>query len=384
LTTQLKFKTVLIDATSLNRRMKGVGRYAYNLCCQLDARLPKKWRLLLVVVSKELPDFPEGFRGEFVTVPNASELSFGLRVFPRLIREYQADVFIRPADKIGRGYGLPTLTVCHDLNPLIWAVQPPRPFKRQVIDAAWEYLRGFAMRKSDLVICNSEFVRDAACKHFGLDRKRTVVGPCGVDPRITELASLADLEVLRSEFGGKGFILTFATGDEREGFRSLPRLWAATREAGYPGRLVVVGVEMNALYTKKLREDFSSLGISESVVLQPFLGESELPRLSGLYAAADFYLETSRHEGFGMQLIEAMACGTTCFSTGKGALMEIGGGFPLKLADDPITAGYAIATQWHCSAHLRNNDRQVAYAKTFNWNIVGRIAGEFIMHIEKD
>ena len=380
----MEFKTILIDATSLNRRLKGVGRYAYNLCCQLDTRLPKEWRMLLVVVPTGLPDFPRGFRGEFVTVPSVSEFSLGLRVLPQLIREHRPDVLIRPADKIGRGYGLPTLTVCHDLNPLIWAVQPPRPFKRQVIDTVWEYFRGLAMRKSDLVVCNSHFVQEAVSKHFGLDKKRTVVGPCGVDLRIPELSSKADLKGLKSEFGGKGFILTFATGDEREGYRCLPVLWASTREAGYPGKLIIAGVKMDAIYTKELQAEFNSLNLANSVEWIPFLGEAELPRLAGLYRAADFYLETSLHEGFGMQLLEAMACGTTCFSTGKGALPEVGNGFPLELADTPESAGRAIAAHWNCGSHRRNNQEQVTHAKSYTWDIAGSIATDFVLQREKD
>lgn len=359
---------VLVDATSLNRRMKGVGRYTWHLCAALSHELPGNARLLLVAFAGDLPDFPEGFRGDWLRLPYRSEVRLGLWEFPRLLHDTGANVFIRPADKIGRRYAVPTLTVCHDVNPLIWAVQPSRPWSRRMIDRIWERLRGRALRESDHVICNSEFIRQAVVRHFGLASNRTSVGYCGVDPRIPRLAGASHLATVRRKIGADQFLLTFATGDEREGFGILPEFWSATRQAGYPGKLVVAGVKEGANYACRLRQEFQSAGSVDSVVFLPFLGEEQIGELAGLYGAADFYLETSRHEGFGMQLLEAMACGTTCFSSGRGALTEIGGGFPLVLAiESPLVAGTAVAAAWRAGAHRRDNSAQVAHAQAFNW-----------------
>ena len=54
--------TILVDATSLNRRMKGVGRYAWHLCEALSRGLPAETELVLAVFEGEPPDFPAGFR----------------------------------------------------------------------------------------------------------------------------------------------------------------------------------------------------------------------------------------------------------------------------------------------------------------------------------
>ena len=370
--------TVLVDATSLSRQMKGVGRYTWQICDALSRGLPAEADLMLAVFDAALPDFPPDFRGRLIRLPYRSELRLGLVEFPRLIRQTRAKVFIRPADKIGCHYQVPTLTVCHDVNPLIWAAQPSRPWRRKMIEPVWEIFRGRALRASDRVICNSQFIRVAAARHFGLAAGRTSVGYCGVDRRIPELAKATHPADFRQQMGIGHFLLVFATGDEREGSNMLPELWQATRAAGYPGQLVIAGIKEGAAYAEALRKAFQPAGGAGTVIYRPFLGEEKLAELAGLYRAADFYLETSRHEGFGMQLVEAMACGTTCFSSGRGALTEVGGGFPLPLdIENPAAAGQAVGAAWREGLHMRDNTDQVTHALTFNWVDTGRQVVQF-------
>jgi glycosyltransferase involved in cell wall biosynthesis len=330
--------------------------------------LPEGARLILVAFDVDLPEFPTGFRAQWIRLPYRSEVRLGLWEFPGLIRTTGATVFIRPADKIGRHYSVPTLTVCHDLNPLIWQTQPRRPFFRRAIENVWEQMRGRGLRHSARVICNSEFVRSAAIRHFGLAEEKTAIGYCGVDRRIVDLAASTKVAQVLYRLETKHFLLAFATGDEREGFRVLPDLWAAARQAGYEGKMVVAGFTKEMPYAQELRRAFQSRSLLDSVVFLPFFGEDKLADLAGLYRAADFYLETSRHEGFGMQLVEAMACGTTCFSSGRGALEEIGGRFPLKLdIDSPAVAGATVAAAAKSGLHLRDNHDQIAHALAYDW-----------------
>jgi glycosyltransferase involved in cell wall biosynthesis len=360
--------TVLVDGTLLNRRLKGIGRYAWQICVALSRDLPKETDLVVVVFEGELPDFPPGFRARFHRIPFSYEVTLGLWVFPRLIRDLGASVFIRPADKIGRRYAVPTLTVCHDLDSMIFAHLTKRSVGRRMLDWFWIKLRGHGLRQSDKVVCNSKFIQEAAIADYRLSPEKTSVGYCGVDARIFDLADKTDRQEVKAALKTNAFVLAFATGDEREGFDILPNLWQAAKRAGYPGKLVVAGVSETAGYTKELKDAFRDHGVSEEVIVIPFLGEGELKRLVGLYSAADFYLETSRHEGFGMQLVEAMACGTPCFSSERGALKEVGGGFPLVLEiDNPADAGKALANAWHTGLHKRDNTASKNWARGFSW-----------------
>lgn len=374
-----KRQCVLFDGTSLGRRMKGVGRYAYQMLIGLERELGDVIEIRVLVFAQPLPKFPEEFRVVWHRVPYASELILGVFHLERLVRECRAVALIRPAEKIGRRYSAPTLTVCHDINPLIWRVQSRLPWYRRLLELFWEQLRGDALRCSERVICNSEYIQKAAITHFGLEIGKTTVGFCGVDCRFPELAARSDRHSVRQHYGGKGFLLAFATGDDREGAQILPELFQACRQHGYPGHLVVAGTRPEAVYVEKLRIDFKKRGCDDLVHWLPFLGEDQTDTLAGLYGAADFYLETSRHEGFGMQLAEAMACGAVCFSSGCGALEEISGGHALPLAiTQPGKAGAAVAAAWHRSEHRRDTANQRAFVSRYDWRRPQEIVVNFV------
>jgi glycosyltransferase involved in cell wall biosynthesis len=378
---------ILIDGTPLRRDSKGVGRYTYHICAQLDERLPPDWQMTIVTFDWELPTFPNCFRGTFIQIPYKSDLELGLRYFPGLIRALRPTVFVRPRESIGLNYPLPTVTICHDLNELIWPYQPPRSLARRIFDYLCQQLRIYALRQSDLVICNSEFVRDQAAKHYRIAPGKIQIGYCGVDPRFYELAPQVPLQQVQKRYGGQGFLLTFATGDYRENFTILPALLAHLKHLGYPGALVIAGVKEQAGYAKALIADLTNLNLKrdQDYFIEPFLGEDRFVDLVSLYTAVDFYLELSLHEGFGMQLAEAMACGTTCISSGRGALDEIGGQWVIKVdSTSPEATADAVYRAWQSKRHLAENFTQVEYIQTaFSWKQVGKHLVDFTSNTTK-
>ena len=362
--------------------MKGVGRYAWNLAEQMDRLLGNEYEILLLHFEGERVEFSPNFGGILLPIKKMTETRFGLIELKRIVSDHKPVVLIRPSDAIGVDYGVPTLTVCHDLNPLIWAAQASRPWRYCIVDIVKEYFRGHAMRNSELVICNSNFVLDAVAKYFNLDRSRMTVAPCGIDARLIEISDSIDCDHVRRRFSGSkglaGFLLTFATGDTREGFDILPTFWEKTVEAGYEGALVIAGVKETEKYAKTVKDEFSARSYAERVVWLPFLDQSRISDLAGLYTAADFYLEFSKHEGFGMQLAEAMACGTVCFSTGCGGLDEVGGGLTLPLVGDPAVDGYAVAKAWREGRHTGHREIVSEHARKFTWDTAGLAASNFV------
>jgi glycosyltransferase involved in cell wall biosynthesis len=377
--------SILIDGTPLRSDGKGVGRYTYHICCQLDERLPPDWQMIIVTFDWELPTFPDEFRAKIIQIPYKSDLELGLRYFPKLIKALQPNVFIRPRESIGLKYDVPTITVCHDLNELIWLYQPPRSLLRRIFDGFCQQLRIRALRHSDLVICNSEFVRDQVTKQYRISPEKIQIGYCGVDSRFYNLAPQVAIPQVQQRYGGQGFLLTFATGDYRENFTILPSLFANLKQQGYPGALVVAGVKEQADYATALIADFTALNLNrnQDYFIEPFLGETRFADLASLYTAADFYLELSWHEGFGMQLAEAMACGTTCISSGRGALDEIGGQWVITVdPSSPQMVADAVCQAWRSKRHQANNAVQIEYIQAmFGWENVGKILADSLSNL---
>jgi glycosyltransferase involved in cell wall biosynthesis len=97
----------------------------------------------------------------------------------------------------------------------------------------------------------------------------------------------------------------------------------------------------------------NGVGLPEGVSLLGYVDKADLP---GLYAGAAAFLYPGIYEGFGLPIIEAMACGTPVVTSLTGAAPEVAGGAAILV--DPfdvasIEAGLERATQPEESARLR-------------------------------
>jgi len=81
-----------------------------------------------------------------------------------------------------------------------------------------------------------------------------------------------------------------------------------------------------------------------------------------------------------MQLAEAMACSTTCISSGAGALTEVGAGFDLQFPTFSVNEiSSTIIDGYKNKLHIRDNSEQVKYVSThFTWDTVADLVVENI------
>lgn len=365
-----------IDGSAISLENKGVGRYSYELCRRVVDKLSSNWEIDVVVYTDCLPDsLKNNRRINLVRTPVMSDFYHNLWWLPRQIKERKYDLLVKPMESAGLGYEVPTITVCHDVQELIDQAADARPGLRQkLVNFLKRKLKSKNLRESDVVVCNSAFTRDAAATWYGLDKSKTIIGYCGVDERFFKLAEEFVTRKRNRNFNFENFVLTFATGDARENHDLIPRVLHELRRLGCGAKMIVAGVKENAEYVHRMDTQFKQLGLLpvEDYQYVGFLGEEKLDELIELYATADFYLELSGHEGFGMQLAEAMACGTTCVSSGKTALAEVGAGFDVRFSSfDPDQIAKAILESYNVKLHERSNGAQVAYVhEHYTWDAV--------------
>ncbi len=376
---------LLIDGTPIQTNPKGVGRYAYNVCAQLTQQLPEDWQIHILVNDPNVGAFPQTTRATMVPIRFRSEIRQALFELPKQVALLKPDLLLKTHESGGYVKGVPTVTVCHDIDELIWTAQGgTRNPLRHGINWYKQKLRKKLLQSSEYVVCNSEFIRKAVQGYYGIPVTKTVVGYCAVDPRFYEFSRAANREAVRERYKVARFILTFATGDPRENFSCYPVLAAKMLELDVDTCLLVAGVDLRSQYVADLRREFLERGLVEGrhFILEGFLGEDRFQDLVELYAAADFYLELSLHEGFGMQLVEAMACGTTCISSDRGALPEIGGGFvsfvnPVNMYEVAGTIRQAYAE----GLDRRDNSNQIQYTRKFSWGETSNLISGVLMQI---
>lgn len=375
------------DGSAITLANKGVGRYSYELCHRVIDRLAENWEIDVVVYSRNVPScIKENPRINLIVAPAMNDFYHNLIWLPRQIKARKYDLLLKPMESAGFKYPVPTITVCHDVQELIDRAARTRVMPHQyLISLAKRKFKSLNLQNSAVVICNSLFTRDAAAAWYNFDIAKSVIGYCGVAERFFELSNELVSTRYRQELSTDSYILTFATGDARENHHLLPEILSNLRRGGRNSKLVIAGIRYGEDYIHKMDEQFSdrNLQLGDDYQYVEFLGEEKLDELVGLYVTADFYLELSGHEGFGMQLAEAMACGTTCISSGSGALTEVGAGFGIEFSSfDPGHIAGTILNSYERKLHHRNNCDQVDYVRThYTWDAVADAVVKEIVYL---
>jgi glycosyltransferase involved in cell wall biosynthesis len=171
------------------------------------------------------------------------------------------------------------------------------------------------------VACDTESTRDALVAKAGIDPARTSVILNGPHPSCSpEAEPSADVEAARllGPAGRTTDLLHVGSTIARKRIDVLLRIFAAVRRQHRDVRLVRIGGPFTAEQRTLARE----LGVEGAVVVLPFLDRSTL---AAVYRRTAVALLPSEREGFGLPVIEALACGTPIIASDIEALREVGG-----------------------------------------------------------
>ena len=333
-----------IDALLIGRP-GGVGGYVRSLLAAL-ARYEHVHRYVVYTTPHAglPPDLPPE-RFAVRRVPGAGSRlrrvlwqQFGL---PRRLAADRVDVLHAPSYVVPLRAHVPVVLTLHDAI----ALKHPRLCGRL---NALHYRRHLprAVRKAAIVIASSLTTRRDILETCGPPPEKVRVIYPGLDPAFRP-ASEADKRSLRERMGLPArFILFVGNVEPKKDLATL--LHAYTRlpksRPDAPGRgpdtvgLVIAGAAVRG--AGRLRRLADRLGVADRVHLIGPVCADDLPCL---YSAADVFAFPSLYEGFGLPVVEAMACGTPVVCSDGGALPEAAGGAALLFpAGDPAALAEAL------------------------------------------
>ncbi len=206
---------------------------------------------------------------------------------------------------------------CHDLDAFRSVLEPqrePRP--------AWFRLMARAqlagLERAALVFHSTQAVRSQLLAHGVVDPSRLVWAPYGVSPEYRPEPVPGDRSAeLLAPLGGQPYLLHVGSAIPRKRLDVLFAVFAALRARHPDLRLVQQGGALSPTQ----RAQVEALGIGDALLQPP---RQERPTLAGLYRRARAVLVTSDMEGFGLPVIEALACGAPVVASDLPVLREVG------------------------------------------------------------
>jgi glycosyltransferase involved in cell wall biosynthesis len=212
-----------------------------------------------------------------------------------------------------------SVVTCHDLDAFRSVLQPHD--ERRSAPYRWMSTRILeGLRKAAHVPCDSEATRDALVGLAGFPQDRLSVIPNGSEtggwPESDAMANLEAARLLGPRDGVE--LLHVGSTIPRKRIDVLLDVFAAVRAERPDARLVRVGGPFTAEQRVRARE----LGILDAVVVLPFVDRATL---AAVYRRAALTLLPSEREGFGLPLVESLACGTPMVASDIPVLRELGG-----------------------------------------------------------
>jgi glycosyltransferase involved in cell wall biosynthesis len=322
---------VLVDADVLGRRRTGDETYVAQLLRALPAVADD---LRIAAVTRDPALLPEGI--EPVKLATSSqELRMAFTV-PRLLRR------LRPAlghfvHSLPLHCPVPAVVTVQDLS---WE-RDPSVFGKWDLVTFKVFVRR-AVRKARRVLAISDRTKRDLVELYGTPPGKIVVTPLAPDPDFTPATE-------------HDSFLLFVSAIEP---RKQPLLAVAAADA-VGRKLVVVGPEKDRELAAELRR--------RGADLRGYVPKAELV---SLYQRAACLVFPSRYEGFGLPVVEAMACGTPVVAAPEPALREVAGDAAI------LTADLAEGVRRALAERDRLSTAGLERAKTFTWRETARITAD--------
>ncbi|MCG8555356.1 MAG: glycosyltransferase family 4 protein [Proteobacteria bacterium] len=369
---------VFVDLSPLDTpsRFRGIGSYVANLGRALSRLRPEERAGLslygLVRPSSRVAGEAVGslcYTGDLTLRPGRLQYSRYLmrRRFAMngLTRRLGAELLhLTEARGTPLGERVPLIVTCHDLIPLIMHREylPRLPLMR----SGQRALDRRRYRHAQRIIAISETTKRDLVRELGMDADRIDVVYHGVDhERFDPHEREGERDRLRRKLGiERPYVLYVGGADRRKDLKRLVRAYGLTRRA-HDVDLVLAG-SLPPWKRRALVAEARGSGLLHRV---RFLGYVPANLIAALYRHCSLHVFPSRYEGFGLPVLEAMACGAPTITTGATALGEVAADAARTFApgstEELCEAMLALLDDGSLRVHYRSVG--IARAAQFSW-----------------
>lgn len=354
-----------IDYTSAVQQKAGIGRYTRGLVAGL-IRFDQDNRYVLFSAGKD-PEYrywPRNFSLKELPISDQKlaalwqrlRLPLPVELITGLVDIYHSPDFVLPPVLAAR-----TVLTVHDLS----FMRHPECSSQALLDYLMEAVPR-SVERADLIVADSKSTRRDLIDLLQVPEEKILVLYPGLESHFYPLQNDYLLRRLLERYDiGYPYILAVGTLQPRKNFVRLIKAYnILVRQYHLPHKLVIVGSK-GWLYDE-IEETISDLGLEGRVHLTGFVKDEDLPYV---YSAADVFAFPSLYEGFGIPILEAMACGTPVVTSSVSSMPEVAGDAALLVSPYDVEA--LASTVWRVidDAYLQHELclRGFKRTKQFDW-----------------
>jgi glycosyltransferase involved in cell wall biosynthesis len=395
---------ILIDmqGAQTESRFRGIGRYSLSIAQAIarNAGEHEVWLALSDAFSDTLDDLRSNFAGlvpaeriRVFAVPHlvaestpthAWRARAAEHIRAHFLAELQADVIL--VTSLFEGYVDDAVTRVDARAPGIGDARNAVilydliPYLRPEVYLPTTVLRNYydrkidSLRHADMLLSISAYTREEAIATLGLDAQQVVNISTAVDDRFQRISYPAKLTAaLRARLGIERNILMYAPGgfDSRKNFDGLIAAYGQLPRQHRTAYQLVIVSKIGQGDAADLRKLAARAGLADDeLVLTGYVSDDELVML---YNMAELFVFPSRHEGFGLPVLEAMACGAPVIGSNTTSVPEvIGNSDALFDPDQPASIATKLAELMGDEAlRQRLGQHGLAQAHRFSWDRSG-------------
>ncbi len=360
------YKRIGINARYLQRQITGIERYALELIKNL-ALLDDVNKYVLFFNSHEpLSTVVEKYNFETYVTSIPTKFRFFRILWEQFWLAHELEIndinifhgpsFLAPLKKTCK-----YVIMIHDLSffkyPESFTLENKLYFK---------FFLQRSIKNADAIIVNSNATKKDVVHYFNVDPKNIHVTYLAVDDKYHPLTDFSKAEQVKRKYNlPDKFILFTGVLSPRKNLEStLLAFCLLKRKRKYPHKFVVVG-KKGWLYDP-IFEKIKLLNLQKEVIFTDYVPEEVLPYF---YNLADVFVLASLYEGFGLPIIEAMACGCPVITSNLSSMPEIAGDAALLV--DPVKVDEIMNAMERIisDAELRKSliERGFEQVKKFSW-----------------
>lgn len=310
----------------VGNRLTGIGRVLINVLSELAKLYPEdKYVLFRNFDFKEYDCLAKYQNIEIVDVPYTKES--GLKnilwhqwLFQKLLKEYKCDIAYIPNFTLLLWKAVPTIVTIHDL---IEYNVPDKFSKTRMIYRKW-ICDPLMARRSDGILTVSESSRNDIVKYLHQKPSRVKVTPNAVDHGVFRKYDKAEVlpALSKYELEYNGYLLFVGTIDYpgKNIKTAIDAFFGMKSQGTIDKKLVIVGKD--GYNSQVIYDAVNASPYRNDVIFTGYLPDEDLPKL---YAGAYLVLYLSLYEGFGLPVLEAMACGTPVICSNTSCFPEVVG-----------------------------------------------------------